>query len=279
MRFTSRVFSHQTPSHVPWLTVFFVIATVMTYLWQVQVFGHYLAFSDSELRRLGANSSTLTFAGEYWRLFSYFFLHASLQDLVISVTGLSIIGAALERCVRWWQWLLLYVCGGAFAGLAVDYWYSDPGSFRLYVDGASMSVAFQRVGGEGAIASLAAGLAAVVYWADLRGTQRLFDSAWTVRLLKASAVFMLLTLMFTVCDRGADHSAYLSGTAFGLLMGTVLVAFSGSISRTAGLLPIIAVVLACVLVLCMTRNTVKHGAVRGHYVEQRHTDDARPARR
>lgn len=268
MRFTGVGFSNQTTSPIPWLTLVFVIATVIAYLWQVHILGHYCAFSENELRRLGANTAHLTFVGEYWRLFSSLFIHASLQNLVVSVIGLSVIGAALERCVRRWQWLVLYVCGGVFSGLAVDYWCDELGVFRLYTDGAAAPVSFQRAGAAGAIASLAAGLAAVVYWADLSGTaRRLFSNVLTLRLLQASGVFVLLVLIVALLDKSADYSVYLGGTAFGLLMGTVLVAPNGSLARAGVLLPIIAVVLACTLVLCMTRNTVKYGAMRVKYVD------------
>ncbi|WP_438866573.1 rhomboid family intramembrane serine protease [Pseudomonas sp. L1(2025)] len=268
MRFTGAGFSRHTTSSIPWLTLIFVLATVIAYLWQVHILGHYCAFSESELRWLGSNTAPLTFAGEYWRLFSSLFIHASLQSLVASVTALSIIGAALERCVRRWQWLVLYVCGGAFSGLAVDYWSDDLSVFRLYTDGAAVPVSFQRTGAVGAITSLAAGLAAVVYWADLSGAaRRLFNNVLTLRLLQASALLVLLMLIVVLLDKGTDYSVYLGAAAFGLLMGTVLVAPGGAFTRAGVLLPIVAVVLACTLVLCMTHNTVKYTAMRAKYVD------------
>jgi rhomboid protease GluP len=67
--------------------------------------------------RFGAIVPELVFAGEYWRLFTYMFVHFGFIHLLANTGGLLIIGLRVEKCFGHVAFLAVYLIGGLAASL------------------------------------------------------------------------------------------------------------------------------------------------------------------
>nr|WP_288355294.1 rhomboid family intramembrane serine protease [uncultured Pseudomonas sp.] len=195
---------------LPWLTLSLILVTIAAYLWQARQLGGYGPFGEDQLMSLGSNIAILTLTGEYGRLLSNLFLHASLAHLGQNMLALLLIGVTLESLLARWQWLLLYLLGGVFASLASAAVHVDQQQVSFF--GQVTQVIFVSVGASGAIMSLAGAELAIALSVKLRGTGEAGDS-----LLRNALLVPLLALVYGLIDQGTDNAAHLGGFLFGLL--------------------------------------------------------------
>lgn len=150
-----------------------------------------------ELLEYGGNRRFEVMNGDYWRLFTYMFLHGGLMHLVSNLFGLVISGYFLERILGRTRMLLSYVVCGTVAGLVSIYWHDFTVS----------------VGASGAIFGLLGIIFALNFFKVYSALDR--DMIWT--LLGAYGGISLL-LGFT---QGIDNAAHIGGLVCGLVLGTV----------------------------------------------------------
>ena len=87
------------------------------------------------LVELGANYGLLVHQGQYWRLLSSAFLHASLIHLLFNMLVLFDVGPAVEEMYGQARFLTLYILAG-IAGSLASYWWRFPFTFMVGASGA-----------------------------------------------------------------------------------------------------------------------------------------------
>ncbi|WP_343210200.1 rhomboid family intramembrane serine protease [Anaerolentibacter hominis] len=138
---------------------------------------------------------------EYYRLFTYMFLHFGLSHLFNNMLVLWFIGDNLERAVGKVKYLIIYFGTGVLAGAASMIW------------NMSRSQPVVSVGASGAIFGVVGALLYVV--TVNRG--RLEDLS-TGRLM----LFVLLSVYSGIVSQGVDNMAHIGGFISGLVLALIL---------------------------------------------------------
>lgn len=157
----------------------------------------FLNFDAESLVTWGANSRELVASGEWWRLFSYQFLHSDVIHILGNMTSLFLAGLILESHIGSGRLLLAYLVSGVVAGLASIGWYADTPS----------------VGASGAIFGLY-GLALALI------QNKAFPSDWmyVFLIMTASMVgYGFLIGLFGNIDNAAHVGGMIAGYIFGLV--------------------------------------------------------------
>lgn len=180
-----------------------VLAAVLisVYLYTVAITGNPIFIPGNVLAELGANVSNLTRSGEWWRLLTAMALHGGLMHIVMNAGILLLAGFALEPLVGSWRFLVCFIAGGIFSGLASMTWNAQ---------GAS-------VGASGAIFAL------VGYLFALASTDRLVpelrQQIWTVfGGITAATLLLGLTGLLGNVDNAAHFGGLFTGYVIGWLL-------------------------------------------------------------
>lgn len=88
----------------------------------------------------GGFDTALGWTGNWWRFFAASFLHASPTHVAMNMFALVFIAPPLERALRWWRFLLLYLLAGAGGMALVLILYQMGYGGRVMVVGASASI-------------------------------------------------------------------------------------------------------------------------------------------
>jgi membrane associated rhomboid family serine protease len=80
---------------------------------------HAAGDADAALIAWGASIGTLTTNGEWWRLLTATFLHATFTHLVINVAVIAVVGLLLERYIGWLPVLAVYLSAGIVSSLMI----------------------------------------------------------------------------------------------------------------------------------------------------------------
>ncbi len=112
--------SLQLPTTHPWVSYTMIGLCVIVYLLQVasQSF-----LGNDYLVLYGAKINQYILAGEFWRLITPMFLHASIIHIGFNMYALFILGPGLERFYGHKRFLALYMLGG-FAGNVLSFLFS-----------------------------------------------------------------------------------------------------------------------------------------------------------
>ena len=102
-----KIFSNKKPI----VTNSIIVLCIMMFI--ISGFG----FDTYTLVKYGANSSTLVKGGEYYRLFSYMFLHAGFIHILLNMYSLYIVGPQVENFFGKWKYILIYLFSGISGGL------------------------------------------------------------------------------------------------------------------------------------------------------------------
>ena len=102
-----KIFSNKKPI----VTNAIIVLCIMMFI--ISGFG----FDTYTLVKYGANSSTLVKGGEYYRLFSYMFLHAGFIHILLNMYSLYIVGPQVENFFGKWKYILIYLFSGISGGL------------------------------------------------------------------------------------------------------------------------------------------------------------------
>jgi rhomboid protease GluP len=149
---------------------------------------------------MGAKSTPLIAAGEYWRLFTSMFLHVGVMHLAFNGYALFIIGTEMERLLGPGRFLSIYLLSGLLGSLA-SYAFSD---------------------------SLAAGASGAIF--GIIGAQAAFFlvhrerlGTWGTRRLGSIALVLVLNLVWGFSQPGRiDNLAHVGGLLAGAALGWAL---------------------------------------------------------
>src|SRR5579864_7887925 len=171
-----------------------------------------LDFSGEIEHHFGANYGPDTLSGEWWRLFTYMFLHSGPMHIFFNMWCLWDLGRLCESLYGRWTYAAIYVITGIAAGLTSVAW--NPGVLS--------------VGASGAIFGLAGALAASFYLGEfsvpkiaIRGTLR--SLAFFIGF---NVLFGLGFNIFAGSSGGIDNAAHIGGLVSGLALGALIARFA-----------------------------------------------------
>ena len=187
---------------------------VVVNAWQVMPDSR--TFHVAELSAKGILMAPSVMAGEWWRLFTYMFLHANISHLAMNVLGLVWFGKLVERLYGTPRFLFLYFAAGLLSGLA--HMASTPDQPAVGASGAIMGIF-----GAGTAAMLR--LRGVIP-ANIRRTELI----WLFSLAGVQIVFdQVINLFASTTDESGSKAlprvasmAHLGGMVSGFLLGLVV---------------------------------------------------------
>ena len=85
-------------------------------------FKQFIIFRPNVLLDWGANIGAFSVTGQYWRLFTSMFVHASIFHLLLNMYALIVFGPEVSRIFGAWRFLLIYVLSGLAGALSSIIW-------------------------------------------------------------------------------------------------------------------------------------------------------------
>jgi membrane associated rhomboid family serine protease len=183
------------------------------------------------LIRLGAIVPALIADGEYWRLFTGMFLHASLLHIALNGYALYIVGSVVEAELGRWRFLAIYLVTGLFGSAAV---YMFSGIFE------------PTIGASGAIFGLFGVFAAYNY--------RRRNNAFYAARMRSMLTVIVINLLFTFFVPGISKAGHIGGLVCGLLLGLAIDGIGRRTSRAVAFWAAIAVALALAVAIVVIRT-------------------------
>jgi len=113
------------PKTQPLVTYTMIGLCIFVYL--LQLLSQYLYQGNDYLVLYGAKINQYILAGEFWRLITPLFLHASIIHIAFNMYALFILGPGLERFYGHKRFLVLYLIGG-FAGNVLSFLFTTDSS-------------------------------------------------------------------------------------------------------------------------------------------------------
>jgi rhomboid protease GluP len=161
--------------------------------------------SGNAIFEYAANYGPYTLSGQWWRLFTYMFLHGDAMHIFFNMWCLWDLGQLCESLYGRWTYAAIYLITGVSGGLASIAWNPRVAS----------------VGASGAIFGLAGALIASFYLGEF-SLPRVAISG-TLRSLVIFAVFNLgLGQLFGLAGVGIDNACHIGGLVSGLILGAVI---------------------------------------------------------
>lgn len=173
------------------ITYILIVVNIAFYIYTSVVGGDFVETSNSMIGQYGQNTF-LVFRGEYYRLISSMFVHASIAHLAGNMLFLLVFGLRAEEMFSLPEYLLVYFLGG-LAGNLISLWLL-PSSFS--------------VGASGAIFGM---FGAVAVYARRSVNQSI-----------VGALIYGFFLLFISSGQGVNVFAHLGGLVCGLVMGYLL---------------------------------------------------------
>lgn len=162
---------------------------------------HILMPENQDLVNWGANFRPLTLEGQWWRLFTAFFLHIGVLHLLLNMYALLYIGLLLEPYLGKTRFLAAYLVSG-IAASTTSLWWHD-----LTVSAGASGAIFGMYG---------------VFLALL--TTDLLDKSAKKALLTSIAVFVGYNILNGLKpNSGIDNAAHIGGLLSGLIIGYAFV--------------------------------------------------------
>jgi membrane associated rhomboid family serine protease len=183
------------------------------------------------LIRLGAIVPALIADGEYWRLLTGMFLHASLLHIAFNGYALYIVGGVVESELGRWRFLALYLVTGLVGSAAV---YMFSGVFE------------PTIGASGAIFGLFGVFAAYNF--------RRRDNAFYAARLRSMLTVIVINLLFTFFLPGISKAGHIGGLVCGLLLGLAIDGIGRRSSRTVAFWAAVALALALTAAIVVVRT-------------------------
>ncbi|HTS34207.1 MAG TPA: rhomboid family intramembrane serine protease [Candidatus Solibacter sp.] len=158
-------------------------------------------FNGPLLSHWGANFGPLTLSGDWWRLFTYMFLHGGVMHIAFNMWCLWDLGALCESLYGRWTYAAVYLITGVAGGLASVGW--NPGVLSVGASGAIFGLAGAL------IASFALGEFSIPSFA-LKST------------LRSLVFFAGFNLFFGSVVGGIDNACHIGGLVSGLILGALI---------------------------------------------------------
>lgn len=154
-----------------------------------------------DLRQWGANIGPYTIYGQWWRLFTYMFVHGGILHIGFNMWCLWDLGALCESLYGAWTFFGIYIITGVGAGVASVAWNPFVAS----------------VGASGAIFGLAGALIASFYLGEFN-----LPSIAISGTLRSLLIFAAFNIFFGTVMSGVDNAAHFGGLGVGLLLGALI---------------------------------------------------------
>lgn len=184
--------------------------------------GTFIEFPAETRVQFGGNYGPLTLSGQWWRVFTYMFLHGGALHIAFNMWCLWDLGALCESLYGRWTYLSVYFITGVGAGVASIAW--NPAALS--------------VGASGAIFGLAGALIASFYLGEFS-----LPSVAISGTLKALLFFAAFNIFFGGLFPGTDNGAHFGGLGVGLVLGALIARFAPHDSlRRASVLAVGAVI-------------------------------------
>ena len=168
--------------------------------------------ADGTVREWGAQSPSLIQHGQWWRLITEMFLHASLTHIVFNMASLLAIGTLAERLYGSAKFLAIYLGAGLIGSVV---------SFSFAVAQGHLSIL--GVGASGAIFGVAGALLTVRFQQS-----EVIPAALRRRVSSSMAPLVLISLFLAAVTPYVDNSAHLGG-----LFGGMILSFTFPLVKTA----------------------------------------------
>jgi len=207
------------------LTQFLLGANVAVFLAMVLASGS-IEFSNAIAIHFGANVGPYTLTGEWWRLFTYMFLHGGVFHILMNMWCLWSFGDLCESLYGRWTYAGIYFTTGIAGGLGSIIW--SPGAFT--------------VGASGALFGLTGALIASIYLGEFS-----VSAVSSTGILSSLIFWGAFSLIFGFITPGIDNSCHIGGLVSGLALGAVIAKFApheGHASRRILFFLVAALVLA-----------------------------------
>ena len=215
----------------------YIVTPVLIYLnilvFLAMVFSGISVFNPNTERLLqwGGNFRPLTTTGEWWRLFSFMFLHAGILHLLMNMFALAYIGMFLEPIMGRFRFISAYLLTGVCSGLMSIYMHS-------YTVG---------VGASGAIFGMYG-----VFLATLT-TNYIEKTARKTQL--RSIMFFVLYNLLAGTEGNVDNAAHIGGLISGIVVGYAF--YPGLVKKHQIFWQILVSAVLGVMVFFLTVNTLK----------------------
>ncbi len=158
-------------------------------------------FTSVNLIKFGGLVPNLVNQGEYWRILTSMFLHASFWHFFFNSFFLYYIGGSVEKILGSTKYAILYIISGIGSGIAV-WLFSDPN--------------IPTIGASGALYGIMAALFLMTY----------IRSSWFhPRTIRSIRFMVAINLFITFASMISDGSISVWGHAGGFLVGLVVVYF------------------------------------------------------
>lgn len=196
-----------------------VIVTAVVFfafeLWEkAMTEGEFYGNSTYFLLKHGALYAPLVLKGEWYRLFTYQFLHSGIEHLVSNMLLLYFVGNFTERFIGRLRYVILYFGSGILAGLGSILYNGYVLTGRLSFQAFSGTSGFPVcVGASGAVF----GVVGAMLYLVLIHKGKLQDFS-LLRLL----LFIILSLYNGFVDTGIDNAAHVVGLAGGIILSMFL---------------------------------------------------------
>ena len=162
-------------------------------------------FTNAIAVHFGANVGPYTLTGEWWRLFTYMFLHGGMFHILMNMWCLWSFGDLCESLYGRWTYTAIYFIAGIAGGLGSLIW--NPGAFT--------------VGASGALFGLTGALIASLYLGEFS-----FSAVSTAGILSSLIFWGAFSLIFGFITPGIDNSCHIGGLLSGLALGAVIAKFA-----------------------------------------------------
>ena len=176
-------------------------ANVAVFVAMVLASGSAVDFQGQTLVRFGANFGPYTLSGDWWRLFTYMFLHGGLMHIAFNMWCLWDLGQLCESLYGRWTYAAIYLICGLGASLASAAWHP-------YVP---------SVGASGAIFGLAGALIAAFKLGEFSVPRSALSGT-----LRSLGAFVVYNLIFGFILPGVDNTAHIGGLITGLIVGALI---------------------------------------------------------
>ncbi len=171
---------------------------------------------------IGANSSFLVKEGEYFRLFTYQFIHIGWVHLFMNLIALKYFGPPIERIIGWPLYVAVFFLAGIVGGAAAVYTGQplSAGASAAVLGLLSMAIIFEAF--------------------KVKGTESLARRNNFSTLL----FILVINLIIGAVEKGVDNSAHLGGLFGGAVFALLLlpILHSPQIKRVAGFVAVWAIV-------------------------------------
>src|ERR1700722_3367218 len=160
-----------------------------------------LEFTGQLTAQFGSNFGPYTLSGQWWRLFTYMFLHGNLMHIAFNMWCLWDLGSMCESLYGRWTFAAIYVLTGIAGGLASVGW-------NPYVN---------SVGASGAIFGLAGALVASFYLGEFSLPKIAIQGT-----LRSLVFFIGFNVLFGSFFPGIDNACHAGGLISGLILGALI---------------------------------------------------------